>query len=547
MKRLILITALLYWLAMPALAQVDTLSFSLVNQISVADAWPIHTSDIQGDGIKELIVQTNNNIYIYDSANNNLIWTSPPLRSYNSYPWSFGFFDLNRDGDLDIAILDTLLGIFDIVHDQLLWASPALPSSQSSCSTISDLDSDSSYDIIIVHRESHLGDGAFDTTWVDIFNGPEFNPGPRFFFLVGGWDRGSQTLIETPSSAKIIDLSGQNGLEKKLIIFLQTTTWEFTWLGEHNEWYVLNRTLSGRIAIINPVDFEINMINNTGAMEYYSVKQIDSATTSLNVITDTYQSSQGNIFPVYFHDSKRLMQLSADGLLDSTLIWYSDSFPKSYVVGEIDPNNPGDELFYSLSDTARLLSFPELNTIWIQAIGTTFMNGVYIYNSNSLFSHPQIFSHTPLKLIDGHTGQISAAFIQGGISVVSVDELNNDGEDEFLQGALGPVINIYRAIRYSVNVEYDSDKIPSHFALHPAYPNPFNATTIIKYDLPKSADVKIEIFDILGRRVATLADGREEAGSHQVVWNGSSVSSGIYFYCLKATDFSEIKKMTLLK
>jgi len=65
--------------------------------------------------------------------------------------------------------------------------------------------------------------------------------------------------------------------------------------------------------------------------------------------------------------------------------------------------------------------------------------------------------------------------------------------------------------------------------------------------LPKEADVKLEIYDLLGRRVATLAEGHQEAGTHQVVWNGSSVSSGIYFYRLKAGDYSDIKKMTLLK
>jgi hypothetical protein len=97
------------------------------------------------------------------------------------------------------------------------------------------------------------------------------------------------------------------------------------------------------------------------------------------------------------------------------------------------------------------------------------------------------------------------------------------------------------------DVDDGNNPLPSKYNLHPAYPNPFNAQTIISYDLPKEANVNLEIYDLLGRRVATLAEGTQEAGTHQVVWDGSGVSSGLYFYRLKAGDYSDIKKMTMLK
>jgi len=94
--------------------------------------------------------------------------------------------------------------------------------------------------------------------------------------------------------------------------------------------------------------------------------------------------------------------------------------------------------------------------------------------------------------------------------------------------------------------------LPEVFALHQNSPNPFNPVTAIKYDMPKAGDVQIAVFNVLGQRVTDLVDGYQEAGSHEVVWNGkddggSSVASGIYFYRIKTSEFSDTKKMLLLK
>ena len=83
-------------------------------------------------------------------------------------------------------------------------------------------------------------------------------------------------------------------------------------------------------------------------------------------------------------------------------------------------------------------------------------------------------------------------------------------------------------------------------------PNPFNPTTTIHFDLPARTDVRLSVYEISGRRVATLASGSMEAGSHQIVWTGRDdhgrpVSSGVYFYRLEAGEKALTKKMVLLK
>lgn len=89
--------------------------------------------------------------------------------------------------------------------------------------------------------------------------------------------------------------------------------------------------------------------------------------------------------------------------------------------------------------------------------------------------------------------------------------------------------------------------IPTAFELIGNYPNPFNATTSISFQVPHASDVTLEVFNILGQKVATLIDGRMETGTHTVSWDASSNSSGVYFYKLTAGDLVYSKKMSLLK
>jgi len=88
---------------------------------------------------------------------------------------------------------------------------------------------------------------------------------------------------------------------------------------------------------------------------------------------------------------------------------------------------------------------------------------------------------------------------------------------------------------------------PTDFTLFPNYPNPFNLSTRIGYELPRPVQVNISIYDIRGRLVTNLVNERMDAGYHTVVWEGNSVSSGVYFYRLTAGEFTSIRKMILVK
>ncbi len=104
---------------------------------------------------------------------------------------------------------------------------------------------------------------------------------------------------------------------------------------------------------------------------------------------------------------------------------------------------------------------------------------------------------------------------------------------------------IYGSILLEVNKI--SNEIPTGYKIEQNYPNPFNSSTVIKFSLPKSSNVKLKIFDRLGREVTTLVDEKKSAGSYQYVFNGNNLSSGIYFYRIQSQNFVETRKMILLK
>ena len=93
----------------------------------------------------------------------------------------------------------------------------------------------------------------------------------------------------------------------------------------------------------------------------------------------------------------------------------------------------------------------------------------------------------------------------------------------------------------------NTKEFPKDFSLSQNYPNPFNPVTIINYSVPERTHVLIKVYDTLGSEVAILVNKEKNAGSYSINFNASNISSGVYFYSIKACDFFANKKMILLK
>ncbi|MBK8944280.1 MAG: T9SS type A sorting domain-containing protein [Ignavibacteriae bacterium] len=101
---------------------------------------------------------------------------------------------------------------------------------------------------------------------------------------------------------------------------------------------------------------------------------------------------------------------------------------------------------------------------------------------------------------------------------------------------------------------YETDVMPiiDHYELFQNYPNPFNPTTTIKYSIPSSvqsekSNVKLIIYDVLGKEIETLVNENKSPGNYEVNFNASNFAAGVYYYQLKTGDFVKTKKMVLMK
>ncbi|MEO0294047.1 MAG: T9SS type A sorting domain-containing protein [candidate division WOR-3 bacterium] len=120
------------------------------------------------------------------------------------------------------------------------------------------------------------------------------------------------------------------------------------------------------------------------------------------------------------------------------------------------------------------------------------------------------------------------------------------GDNEILWEALRCITTI----KYREEANYVKEEligIPDNYRLIQNYPNPFNSTTTIEFSIPKDTEVELKVFDVLGREVCELVNGKIKAGKYRVEWNGDNLESGVYLYRLKPDGYVETKKLILLK
>lgn len=118
--------------------------------------------------------------------------------------------------------------------------------------------------------------------------------------------------------------------------------------------------------------------------------------------------------------------------------------------------------------------------------------------------------------------------------------VQNDATKEVMNSGKPANINITGKQTYS-------NEVPGQYTLMQNYPNPFNPSTYIAFTVPKDVYVSLKVYDILGNEVKTLVDGNHRAGTYNIFFDGTDLASGIYLYKLSAGDFTDTKKMMLIK
>ncbi|KXK44814.1 MAG: Cytochrome c554, partial [Chlorobi bacterium OLB5] len=131
-------------------------------------------------------------------------------------------------------------------------------------------------------------------------------------------------------------------------------------------------------------------------------------------------------------------------------------------------------------------------------------------------------------------------------TLLNLQVITQQQADELVRIALD-IIQLLQGGTSPHNNQQISPSVPEVFALYNNYPNPFNPVTKIKFDIPSTAFVKLIVYDIQGKEISALLSKELNAGTYSIDFDGSSLSSGVYFYKLTSGNYSEIKKMVLIK
>ena len=213
---------------------------------------------------------------------------------------------------------------------------------------------------------------------------------------------------------------------------------------------------------------------------------------------------------------------------------------------------------YGLVTSAQLVSGPKINyEINRDTIKVLLPHGVKSYDMR-LDYDPKIFSGNLIA----HTEEVSLINTDDERGLLNIISEHKNKDEILVSYALndkqtlldlyvqaydldGSIIsNLYETIELEI--------IPENFYINQNYPNPFNPVTSIDYGLPKSSNVNLVIYDIMGREIITLVDEYQESGIKTIKWAGidsfgRNVSAGLYFYKINSDNFQKVKKMILLK
>ena len=161
-------------------------------------------------------------------------------------------------------------------------------------------------------------------------------------------------------------------------------------------------------------------------------------------------------------------------------------------------------------------------------------------------------------MLSTSTGMYFTSVLNGGSTVWTQQAVSTIGNVVCVQTDFRPADNtlvvathgrgsFQTVITEPISVGQISSEVPSSYSLKQNYPNPFNPTTNIKFDVAKTGDVKIVVFDVMGREVQTLVNQSLTPGTYEVKFNGVNITSGVYFYRLQSGNFTETKRMLMIK
>ena len=233
----------------------------------------------------------------------------------------------------------------------------------------------------------------------------------------------------------------------------------------------------------------------------------------------------------------------------------------AYILQVDDGNLPADTIRYLFSFNAsakRTLELQQrlIDGTWVDSYrrtNTYDAQGNMLTNLTELWENSQWVNGWRYTYTYNAQGNLASIWFHAGLNSSWVPANLNTFSGYEVYDMAG---NEYRFWGHNVNFIYklivtevlsEKTNVPEYFTLQQNFPNPFNPRTTINYAIPKESFVMIKVYDMLGREIKTLVNEEKTAGNYSVSFNAENLSSGIYFYTIKADAFVQTKKMVLLK
>ena len=240
---------------------------------------------------------------------------------------------------------------------------------------------------------------------------------------------------------------------------------------------------------------------------------------------------------LYFLD---LFGLSNSNIRDFTLRIYDDNGgePGNVILSK--------ELDYFAAQTAPDMSFQTIDLSGDQDVLAAHSGTLYVSVGEAGTDDNHIYMALAESAISEFRSFLYHPFSNTGLNWARFDGVVDQSQNSVFDGLVVPIRATIDLDAGSTDTE-DGFELPSAIALEQNYPNPFNPSTQIRFSLPNSSDVQLEVFDMLGRRVASLASGTLPAGTHEVTFDASDLSSGLYLYSIASAGQKITRTMTLVK
>jgi hypothetical protein len=219
--------------------------------------------------------------------------------------------------------------------------------------------------------------------------------------------------------------------------------------------------------------------------------------------------------------------------------------------GSLDFTLSGPQTVYRVDTKTHI-------TLWTYSPGASYIRGVDMLSDVNGDNKKDLIvaMQTPgnVLVLNGATGAVLFTYSFGSTvtyradRVCALNSIDGNSTSEFIGGCRdGRLICFSGGQNVPIGINIISTEIPKKYDLSQNYPNPFNPTTNIKFALTNDEFVSIKVYDILGKEVANLLNENKQAGTYELNFNASSLSSGVYFYKMSAGKYNSIKRMVVVK